>query len=45
MTTKGYMVDHNHLDKKYIQHTLPKRNNMRFFIIYSFFTVTVYIFM
>jgi hypothetical protein len=36
MTTMGCMVDHIHLDKKYIQHTLPKRNNMRFFIIYSF---------
>jgi hypothetical protein len=30
------MVDHINLDKKYIQHTLPKRNNMQFFIIYSF---------
>jgi hypothetical protein len=25
-TTMGCMVDHIHLDKKYIQHTLPKRN-------------------
>jgi hypothetical protein len=24
MTTTGCMVDHIHLDKKYIQHTLPK---------------------
>jgi hypothetical protein len=23
-TTMGCMVDHIHLDKKYIQHTLPK---------------------
>jgi hypothetical protein len=36
MTTMGCMVDHIHIDKKYIQHTLPKRNDMRFFIIYSF---------
>jgi hypothetical protein len=32
----GCMVDDIHLDKKYIQHTLPKMNNMVFFIIYSF---------
>jgi hypothetical protein len=24
MTTMGCIVDHIHLDKKYIQHTLPK---------------------
>jgi hypothetical protein len=36
MKTMGCMVDHIHLDKKYIQHTLPKRNNMHFFIIYYF---------
>jgi hypothetical protein len=35
MTTMGCMVD-LHLDKKYIQHTLPKRNNMQFIINYSF---------
>jgi hypothetical protein len=35
MTTMGCMVDHIHLDKKYIQHTLPKRNNVQLFIIYS----------
>jgi hypothetical protein len=29
-------VDHIHLDKKYIQHSLPKRNNMRFIINYYF---------
>jgi hypothetical protein len=29
------MVDHIHLDKKYIQHTLPKRNNMQLFINFS----------
>jgi hypothetical protein len=45
MTTMGCMVDHIHLDKKYIQHTLPKRNNMQFFIIYSFLIVIVYIYM
>jgi hypothetical protein len=36
MTTMGCMVDHIHLDNKYIQHTLPKRDNMGFFINYSF---------
>jgi hypothetical protein len=36
MTTMGCMVDHIHLDKKYIQHTLPKRSNMWFIINYSF---------
>jgi hypothetical protein len=36
MTTMGCMVDHIHLDKKYTQHTLPKRNNMQFIIYYSF---------
>jgi hypothetical protein len=36
MTTMGCMVDHIHLDKKYIQHTLPKRNNVQLFINYSF---------
>jgi hypothetical protein len=36
MTTMGCMVDHIDLYKKYIQHTLPKRNNMQLFIIYSF---------
>jgi hypothetical protein len=33
MATTGCMVDHIKLDKKYIQHTLPIRNNMVFFII------------
>jgi hypothetical protein len=36
MTTMGCMVDHIHPDKKYIQHTLPKRNNMQFFNNCSF---------
>jgi hypothetical protein len=36
MTTLGYMVDHIHLDKKDIQHTLPKRNNMQLFIKFYF---------
>jgi hypothetical protein len=44
MTTTGCMVDHIHLGKKYIQHTLPKRNNMRFFIIYSFDSDYVHIY-
>jgi hypothetical protein len=30
MTTLRCMVDHIHLDNKYIQRTLPKRNNMRY---------------
>jgi hypothetical protein len=45
MITIGCMIDHIHLDRKYIQHTLPKRNNMRFFIILFFLIVTVYIYM
>jgi hypothetical protein len=36
MTTMGCMADHIHLDQKYIQHTLPKRNKIRFIINYSF---------
>jgi hypothetical protein len=44
MTTMGCMVDHIHLDKKYIQHTLPKRNNMQLFII-ILLIVIVYIYM
>jgi hypothetical protein len=32
MTTVGCKVDHIHLDKKYIQHTFPKRNNIWLFI-------------
>jgi hypothetical protein len=27
MTTMGSMIDHIHLDKKYIQHTVPKGTN------------------
>jgi hypothetical protein len=44
MTTTGCMVDHIHLDKKYIQHTLPKRNNMWFFIITLFDSDCVHIY-
>jgi hypothetical protein len=36
VTTMGCMAGHIHLDNKYIQHALPKRNNMRFIINYSF---------
>jgi hypothetical protein len=36
MATMGALVGHIHLDKKYIQHTLPKKNNMQLFIKYSF---------
>jgi hypothetical protein len=36
ITIIGCMVDHMHLDNKYIQHTLPKRNNMQLFSNYSF---------
>jgi hypothetical protein len=45
MTNTGCMVDHIHLGKKYIQHTLPKRNNMRFFIFFILLIVTMYIYM
>jgi hypothetical protein len=38
------MVDHIHLDEKYIQHTLPKRNNMRFFIFILFDSDYVHIY-
>jgi hypothetical protein len=44
MTIVGCMVDHIHLDKKYIQHTLPKTNNKQFFIIYPFDSDCVYIY-
>jgi hypothetical protein len=44
MTTMGCMVDHIHLDKKYIQHTLPKRNNMQLFINYYFDSDRVHIY-
>jgi hypothetical protein len=44
MTTTGCMVDHIHLVQKYIQHTLPKRNNMWFFIIYFFDSDYVHIY-
>jgi hypothetical protein len=44
MTIMGCMVDHIHLDKKYIQHTLPKRNNMQLLLV-ILLIVTVYIFM
>jgi hypothetical protein len=44
MTTTGCMVDRIHLDKRYIQHTLLKRNNMRLFINYSFDSDYVHIY-
>jgi hypothetical protein len=44
MTIMGCMVEHIHLDKKYIQHTLPKRNNMQLFINYSFDSDCVHIY-
>jgi hypothetical protein len=44
MTTLGCMVDHIHLYKEYIQHTLPKRNNMQLFIDYSFDSDCIYIY-
>jgi hypothetical protein len=40
----GCMVEHIHLHKKYIQHALPKRNNMRFLYYLIFLMVTVYTF-
>jgi hypothetical protein len=38
MTTMRCMVDHIHLDNKYIQRTLPKKEQyeVRFIINYSF---------
>jgi hypothetical protein len=45
MTTMGCMVDDTHLDKKYIQHTLPKRKNMRFINNYCFDSDCVHIFL
>jgi hypothetical protein len=44
MTTMGCMVDYIHLDKKYIEHTLPKRNNMQLFSNYSFDSDCVHIY-
>jgi hypothetical protein len=44
MTTMGCMVDHIHLDKKHIQRTLPKRNNMQLFISYCFDSDCVHIY-
>jgi hypothetical protein len=44
MTTMGCMVDHIHLDKKYIHHTLPKRNSMQLFNNYSFDSDCVHIY-
>jgi hypothetical protein len=40
----GCMVDHIHLDNKYIQHILPKRNKMQLFINYSFDSDYVHIY-
>jgi hypothetical protein len=45
MTIMGCMVDHIHLDKEYIQHTLPKRNNIRFIINYFFDSDCVHIYL
>jgi hypothetical protein len=42
MTTMGCMVDHIHLDKKYILHTLPKRITCSSLLIIHVI-VTVYI--
>jgi hypothetical protein len=43
MKTLGCMVDHIHLDKKNIQHTLPKRIICRSLLI-ILLIVTVYIY-
>jgi hypothetical protein len=45
MTIMRCMVDRLHLDKKYIHHTLPKSNNMRLFIKYSFDSDCVHIYL
>jgi hypothetical protein len=39
----GCMVDHIHLDKKYIQHTLPKRNNTQLLVNIPFDSDCVHI--
>jgi hypothetical protein len=44
MTTMGCMVDHIHLDKKYIQHTLPKKERYAVLYYLFFLIVTVYIY-
>jgi hypothetical protein len=44
MTTMGCMVDHIHLDEKCIPHTIPKRNNLRFFINYFYYSDSVHIY-
>jgi hypothetical protein len=40
----GCMVDYIHLDNKYIQHTLSKRNNMQLFTDHSFDSDYVHIY-
>jgi hypothetical protein len=40
----GCMIDHIHLDNKYIQHTLPKRNSVQLFFKYSFDSDCVHIY-
>jgi hypothetical protein len=45
MTTMGCMIDHNHLDKKYIQHTLPKRTICGSLLIILFDSDSVYIYL
>jgi hypothetical protein len=44
LTTMGCMVDHIHLDKKYIQHTLSKRTICGSLLITLFDSDCVYIY-
>jgi hypothetical protein len=41
----GCMVDHIHLDNKYIQHTLPIKEQYVLLYYLDFLIVTVYIYM
>jgi hypothetical protein len=44
MTTMGCMIEHIHLDNKYIQHTLPKKGQYATLYYLDFLIVTVYIY-
>jgi hypothetical protein len=44
MTTMGCMVDHIHLDKKYIQHTLPKGTICGSLLLVHFYSDCVHIY-
>jgi hypothetical protein len=44
MTTMGRMIEHIHLDNKYIQHTPPKKGQFATLYYLDFLIVTVYIY-